>query len=84
VSVGEGRCLVKEITVTIGRYPDTFTASTAGPWGCDPCWSCSKRPSQGATVWMNCYGDLYCDPCLQNKARLQARAESRAHTDPAR
>jgi hypothetical protein len=53
------------ITISIGGYPHTFKPYTAGKWGCDPCWGCGQYPTVGARVWMDSYGDLYCDPCAQ-------------------
>jgi hypothetical protein len=58
---------------------------TAGPFGCDPCWSCRTRPPDGARIWSNSYGDLYCDPCARRNAggapsallRLTSRGQAR-------
>jgi hypothetical protein len=50
-----------------GSYPQRFTAGTAGPYGCDPCWDCGRRPTEGERVWQNTYGDLYCDGCAERR-----------------
>jgi hypothetical protein len=61
-----------------GPIPYTFKASTAGPFGCDPCLTCDRRPAAGAQVWFNSYGDLHCDPCAQdNAARYQQQQDTR-------
>ncbi|MGW3351722.1 hypothetical protein ACWDA3_51220 [Nonomuraea rubra] len=56
---------------------------TAGPFGCDPCWSCRTRPPDGARIWCNSYGDLYCDPCARRNAGVAPsallRLTSRGH-----
>jgi hypothetical protein len=65
--------MAEELTFWVGGYPHTFHPSTAGGWGCDPCWGCDQRPPAGVRVWMNSYGDLYCDPCAQRRARAYLR-----------
>jgi hypothetical protein len=50
---------------TGGPYPHDYNPRTAGGFGCDPCHGCGKRPEAGARIWMNCYHDLYCDPCAR-------------------
>lgn len=51
---------------TGGPYPHDYHPRTAGA-ACDRCWSCGQCPAAGARVWMNCYGDLYCDPCARRQ-----------------
>lgn len=46
----------------------TYRPRTAGPHGCDPCLGCRKHPPHGARIWVNCYGDIYCDPCARKRA----------------
>lgn len=53
---------------TGGPYPHEYKRRVAGNFGCDPCWHCRQSPAGGEPVWMNCYGDLYCDPCAQKLA----------------
>jgi hypothetical protein len=62
-----------ELVWCVGGYPHTYRPSVAGQWGCDRCWGCDQRPAAGARVWMNSYGDLYCDPCAQRLASSHAR-----------
>jgi len=47
--------------------PDSFDAERAGPFGCDPCCGCRRRPAEGELVWQNRYGDLYCDRCAARR-----------------
>ncbi|WP_157249709.1 hypothetical protein [Nonomuraea typhae] len=52
-----------------GGYPHLYgPPRTAGRYGCDPCLSCGNPPPQGATIWVNSYGDLHCDPCARRNA----------------
>jgi hypothetical protein len=82
------------LVFSIGGYPHVYKPRTAGDFGCDPCWSCETGPAAGARIWMNCYGDLYCDACARrNAAEHKAREEEtgevcsvcadRAETGPA-
>ncbi len=50
-------------TIQYGHYPETFHASTAGGWGCDPCDYCGRPVAKGEPVWLNCYSDLICQDC---------------------
>lgn len=56
------------LTWPTGGYPSTYRRRTAGRFGADPCWRCSQRPGAGQPVWMNTYGDLYCDLCARQLA----------------
>lgn len=58
------------LTWSTGGYPHDYRSRTAGPFGCHPCWHCDQRPAEGATVWTNSYGDLYCDPCARKLAAI--------------
>lgn len=63
---------METLTWSMGGYPHDYHPSTAGPWGCDPCWDCDRRPAHGETIWSNGYGDLYCDPCARRRAAAHA------------
>jgi hypothetical protein len=56
------------LTWKTGGYSHTYRPTVAGRWGCDPCWGCDQRPAAGARVWLNSYGDLWCDPCATRRA----------------
>lgn len=58
----------------VGGYTSRFHRREAGPFGCDPCAACDGRPAEGATVWMNNYHDLYCDPCAQARSEAWRKA----------
>lgn len=53
--------------IKVGGYPLEFHARTAGPHGCDV-GLCGHTPQHGDKLWMNSYGDIYCDPCAQRWA----------------
>lgn len=48
-----------------GSYPTEFTARRVGPFGAEP--NCGHSADTGDTVWMNSYGDMCCNPCIQRK-----------------
>jgi len=60
-AIGQGAALKRERTYRHGGYAITYHARTAGKFGCDPCLRCGRRPQEGETVWLDCYGDLLCN-----------------------
>lgn len=48
-----------------GWYPYELRQGTAGPFGCDPCDRCARRPADGEPVWQDTYGTVRCDPCVR-------------------
>ncbi len=60
--------MAETLTINLGGYGHTFTLRHAGPWGCDPCWDCQTRSRDGEVIWMDRYGDLFCDECARDRA----------------
>jgi hypothetical protein len=56
----------ESLRINLGGYLHTFLPRRAGAWGCDPCWNCRQRPAHGERIWMDNYGDLYCDACAHS------------------
>jgi hypothetical protein len=60
--------------VMIGGYRHLLrSVHTVGPFGCDRCFYCRKRPAHGDTVHCTSYGDVICNPCAHaHQAREEA------------